>query len=83
MKNKLDLSLENIKNLHNKCKNQKEDLYTFLKKEFPSLSVEERLKYLATILNDFIEEYEWDEKNRSSKTNIRINNSCREGDKLI
>ena len=64
MKNKLDLSLENIKNLHNKCKNQKEDLYTFLKKEFPSLSVEERLKYLATILNDFIEEYEWDEKNR-------------------
>ena len=64
MKNKLDLSLENIKNLHNKCKNQKEDLYTFLKKEFPSLSVEERLKYLATILNDFIEEYEWDEKSR-------------------
>jgi len=78
MNNKLDLSLENIKNLHNKCKNQKEDLYAFLKKEFPSLSVEERLKYLATILNDFIEEYEWDEKNRSSKTNIRINNSCRE-----
>jgi len=64
MKDKLNLSIENIKNLHKKCKNQKEDLYTFLKKEFPSLSVEDRLKYLATILNDFIEEYEWDEKNR-------------------
>jgi len=64
MKDELDLSIENIKSLHKKCKNQKEDLYTFLKKEFPSLSVENRLKYLATILNDFIEEYEWDEKDR-------------------
>jgi len=33
----------------------------FLKDEFPELTTEERLKYLATILNDFLEEYKWDE----------------------
>jgi len=58
----LDLSEKNIKQIHEKCKNQDKDLYMFLKDEFPSLSVEDRLKYLATVLNDFIEEYEWDEK---------------------
>ncbi|GAB6074271.1 hypothetical protein [Nautilia lithotrophica] len=58
----LDLSVENIKNLHNKCKKQEKDLYMFLKDEMPNISIDDRLKYLATILNDFIEEYEWDEK---------------------
>ena len=33
----------------------------FLKKEFPDISIEDRLKYLATILNDFFEDYEFDE----------------------
>jgi len=59
---KLDLSEEFITKLHHKCKNQKEDLYTFLKNEFPNLDIEDRLKYLATVLNDYMEEYEWDEK---------------------
>ena len=58
---KIDLSEENIKKLHKKCKGQDKDLYMFLKEEFPELSTEERLKYLATILNDFLEEYEWNE----------------------
>jgi len=58
---KIDLSEENIKKLHNKCKTQDKDLYMFLKEEFPDLNTEERLKYLATILNDFLEEYEWNE----------------------
>ena len=58
----MNLSEENIKRLHNKCKNQDKDLYMFLKDEFPELSTEERLKYLAAILNDFLEEYTWDEK---------------------
>jgi len=58
---KIDLSEENIKKLHNKCKSQDKDLYMFLKDEFPDLNTEERLKYLATILNDFLEEYEWNE----------------------
>ncbi|ACM92419.1 conserved hypothetical protein [Nautilia profundicola AmH] len=58
----LDLSVENIKNLHEKCKKQNKDLYMFLKDEMPDLSTEDRLKYLATVLNDYIEEYEWNEK---------------------
>ncbi len=58
----MDLSEKNIKNLHENCKNQNEDLYMFLKKEFPEISTEERLKYLAAILNDYLEEYKWDEK---------------------
>jgi len=57
----MDLSKENIQKLHNKCKSQNKDLYMFLKEEFPNLSTEERLKYLAAILNDFLEEYKWDE----------------------
>jgi hypothetical protein len=61
MGEKLDLSIENIKKLHEKCKKQDKDLYIFLKNEFPDLQIDDRLKYLATILNDFIEEYEWDE----------------------
>jgi hypothetical protein len=62
MSENLDLSVENIKRLHNKCKTQDKDLYMFLKEEMPDISTEDRLKYLATVLNDFIEEYEWDEK---------------------
>jgi len=58
----LDLSEKNIKKLHQRCKQQDKDLYLFLKDEFPDLSTEDRLKYLATVLNDFLEEYEWDEK---------------------
>jgi Fe-S oxidoreductase len=58
----LDLSIKNIKKLHEKFKTQNGHLYEFLKKEFPELSTEDRLKYLASVLNDYIEEYEWDEK---------------------
>ena len=61
MENKLDLSIENIKKLHQKCKNQDKDLYMFLKDEFPEMKIEDRLKYLATILNDYFEEYQYDE----------------------
>ena len=58
----LDLSIENIKKLNDKCQNQDKHLYEFLKDEFPELSTEDRLKYLATILNDFFEDYEFNEK---------------------
>jgi len=58
---KLDLSRDFIEKLHNKCKSQDKDLYMFLKDEFPKMDIEDRLKYLATILNDFLEEYEWNE----------------------
>lgn len=58
----IDLSEENIKKLNEKCQNQDKHLYEFLKDEFPELNIEDRLKYLATILNDFFEDYKFDEK---------------------
>ncbi|NPA88481.1 MAG: hypothetical protein GXO01_07190 [Epsilonproteobacteria bacterium] len=58
---KLDLSIENIKRLNEKCQNQDKDLYMFLKDEFPEMDIEDRLKYLATILNDHFEDYEFNE----------------------
>ena len=68
----MDLSEKNIKNLHNKCKNQDKDLYSFLKKEFPELSTEDRLKYLSTILNDFFEEYKFNNEDRLSDEGYSI-----------
>jgi len=56
----IDLSAEHIKSLHEKIQAQDEDIYTFLKREFPDLVVEDRLKYLATILNDFFYDYTFD-----------------------
>jgi len=68
----LDLSEKNIEILHNKCKNQDQDLYSFLKKEFPELSTEDRLKYLSTVLNDFFEEYKFDKADRLSDDGYSI-----------
>jgi len=56
----VDLSVGNILKLNNKAQLQGEDLYTFLKKELPDVSAEDRLKYLAAILNDFFEAYRFD-----------------------
>jgi len=56
-----DLSVENIKKLNEKCQKQDKDLYMFLKDEFPDIDIEDRLKYLATILNDHFEDYEFNE----------------------
>jgi len=60
--NKLDLSVENIKMLNDKCQAHDKHLYEFLKEEYPKLSTEDRLKYLATVLNDYFEDYYFDEK---------------------
>ncbi len=51
-----DLSPENIERLHRKIQSQQDDIYTFLMREYPDIAVEERLKYLATILNDFFDD---------------------------
>ncbi|WP_456381811.1 hypothetical protein [Hydrogenimonas sp.] len=56
-----DLSPGNVERLHRKLQSQREDIYTFLKREYPDGGVEERLKYLAAILNDFFEEYTFGE----------------------
>ncbi len=49
-----------IKDLHKKCKMQECDLYSFLEKELPELSIEERLKVMAEVLNEYLEEYNYD-----------------------
>ena len=49
-----------IKKLHEKCKTQQSDLYSFLEKELPELSIEDRLKLMAEVLNEYLEEYNYD-----------------------
>jgi DNA-binding transcriptional regulator GbsR (MarR family) len=62
MAENIDLSVENIKKLNEKCQKQDKHLYEFLKEEYPEISTEDRLKYLATVLNDHFDDYEFDEK---------------------
>ena len=49
-----------IKRLHEKCKTQECDLYSFLEKELPELTIEDRLKVMAEVLNEYLEEYAYD-----------------------
>ena len=56
----VDLSIGHILKLNTKAQLQKDDLYTFLKREFPDIPAEDRLKYLSAVLNDFFEEYTFD-----------------------
>ena len=70
--NGVDLSPGTILKLHTRAQLQKDDLYTFLKREFPELSAEERLQYLAAILNDFLEEYDYDNDDEMSMDGYRI-----------
>ena len=57
----VDLSIGNILKLHSRAQRQQEDLYSYLKRELPDLSPEERLQYLSAILNDYLESYRWDD----------------------
>ncbi len=52
-----DLSTGTILRLHTRAQMQGDDLYTFLKRELPDISTQERLHYLTAILNDYFEEY--------------------------
>jgi hypothetical protein len=62
----VDLSVGNILKLNTKAQLQQEDLYSFLKKELPDIPVEDRLKYLSAILNDFFESYTFDKDDEFS-----------------
>jgi hypothetical protein len=64
--NELDLSIDYIAKLNSELQKQNKDIYSFLKEKFPDMAVEDRLKYLATILNDFFDEYEFDENDEFS-----------------
>jgi len=66
MSKELDLSVENIAKINAKAQAQNKDLYAFLKYEFADISVEDRLKYLSTILNDHFEDYTFDNKDEYS-----------------
>jgi hypothetical protein len=55
-----DLRPERIAALHERIRRQEKDIYTFLMEEFPDIAVEERLRYLAAILNDFFDDYTFD-----------------------
>jgi hypothetical protein len=68
----VDLSTGNVLKLHTRAQMQDKDLYSFLKKELPEIGVEERLQYLAAILNDFLEEYDYDPEDEMSMDGYRI-----------
>ncbi len=67
-----DLSIGTILKLHARAQRQTEDLYTFLSRELPDISVEERLQYLAAILNDHFEAYRFDPEDEMSRDGYRI-----------
>jgi len=69
---KPDLSVGTILKLHTRAQRQSEDLYTFLGRELPDISVEERLQYLAAILNDYFEAYRFDPEDEMSRDGYRI-----------
>ncbi|MRI84192.1 MAG: hypothetical protein C6I00_07220 [Nitratiruptor sp.] len=58
---------EQIDALHGKCQEQSADLYTFLEQELPDLSIEERLKVMAHILNDYLPQYRYDPQGEKLK----------------
>jgi hypothetical protein len=56
-----DFSSECVARLHEEARKSGTDLYSFLKSRFPDLSVDDRLKWLAAILNDHLESYRFND----------------------
>jgi len=61
-----------IEKLHRKCQEGECDLYSFLEKELPELSIEDRLKVMAEILNDYLEEYDYDQADKLKRESYSI-----------
>jgi len=61
-----------IEKLYEKSMRSDEDLYSFLEKELPDLSIEDRLKVMASILNDYLESYEYDQKEKLKREEYSI-----------
>ncbi len=66
------MDLEKIQALHKKCQAQECDLYSFLEKEFPELSIEDRLKVMASVLNEHLEEYEYNQADKLKREDYSI-----------
>jgi hypothetical protein len=60
----VDISTQNIQKLFNEAKKSNKDLYSFLKEKFPDIKIEDRLKYLAAILNDYLEHFSYDQNDK-------------------
>jgi hypothetical protein len=56
--------MQKAKELHQKCQKQENDLYTFLEAELPELSIEDRLKVMAEVLGDHLEDYTYDQADK-------------------
>ncbi len=66
------MDLKKIADLHEKCKECGEDLYSFLEREFPDISIEERLRIMASILNEHLEEYDYDQADKLKRDDYSI-----------
>ena len=70
------MDLKKIATLHEKCKECGDDLYSFLEREFPDISIEERLKIMASILNEHLEEYEFNQADKLKREGYSITKFC-------
>ncbi len=66
------MDLAKIRSLHEKCKEEGCDLYSFLEKEFPDIPIEDRLKIMAAVLNEHLEEYSYDQADKLKKEGYAI-----------
>ena len=66
------MDLEKIKKLHEKCCQGRSDLYSFLEEELPELSTEDRLKVMAQVLNEHLDEYEYDQRDKLKRDDYSI-----------
>ncbi|BCD62979.1 MULTISPECIES: hypothetical protein [Nitratiruptor] len=66
------MDLAKINALHQKCKERGCDLYSFLEEEFPDIAIEDRLKIMATILNDYLEEYTYNQTDKIKREDYSI-----------
>ena len=66
------MDLKRIEALHKECKKGDKDLYSFLEERHPELSIEERLKMMAEVLNEYLEEYHYDQADKLKKEEYSI-----------
>lgn len=66
------MDLKELEKLHEKCQEGECDLYSFLEEALPELSIEERLQVMAEILNDFLDEYEYDVEDKLKRESYSI-----------
>ncbi len=66
------MDLKRIEELHKECKKGDKDLYSFLEERHPDISIEDRLKLMAEVLNEYLEEYDYDQSDKLKKEGYSI-----------